>query len=66
MELRLVVENVLKYGLLVEVPSLREYRSWPTTWPCLTACLMLPLMCLLAYLIEVASYYKFIGHGIVR
>ena len=32
---RLVVENLLKYGVLLTLPPL-DMREWPRTWPCLS------------------------------
>jgi hypothetical protein len=32
---RLVVENAMKYGLLLSLPPL-NMAEWPKTWPCLS------------------------------
>eukprot|EP01006_Ploeotia_vitrea_P023723 TRINITY_DN56314_c0_g1_i1.p2 TRINITY_DN56314_c0_g1~~TRINITY_DN56314_c0_g1_i1.p2 ORF type:complete len:578 (-),score=250.57 TRINITY_DN56314_c0_g1_i1:2-1735(-) len=49
---RLVVENLRKYGWLIEFPDVHDWRSWPRTWPVLTCTASLIAFPIIAWLIE--------------
>lgn len=57
---RLAVENMLKYGLRLQLPS-DPLSQWPTTWPGLTCALCLPAFGVAAHLVEVAAWRRWIG-----
>jgi diacylglycerol O-acyltransferase-1 len=48
---RLIIENMIKYGILLQLPSL-EYFTDPRSWPCLTAYLLFAIPALLTFYAE--------------
>lgn len=52
---RLMVENFLKYGLLVHVNPV-DFWTNPRNFPCLSACFALPIFIIIAFLIEKLSF----------
>ncbi|XP_042403089.1 diacylglycerol O-acyltransferase 1-2-like [Zingiber officinale] len=61
---RLIIENLMKYGLLIRAGfwfSSKSLRDWPV----LMCCLTLPIFPLVAFLIEKLAWRKFISEPVV-
>ncbi|OVA08410.1 Membrane bound O-acyl transferase [Macleaya cordata] len=61
---RLIIENLMKYGLLIRTGFWFSSRSL-SDWPLLMCCLSLPIFPLGAYMVEKMAQHKFISETVV-
>lgn len=60
MNARLVMENVLKYGIVIVPRPDVFYRAWYDRWPCTICAASFPLFVCLSYLIELGAQSAFV------